>query len=142
MDKSGVYHFLSRQKLGALGSISPESTVQSALVGIAVTPKLEIIFDTVSSSRKFRNLAANPRCSFVVGWTGEVTVQFEGVAIQPRDAELARYQKIYFATWPDGPARLTWTGIAYFVVRAKWIRYSDYDQNPPLIEEFLFGDGP
>jgi hypothetical protein len=28
------------------------------------------------------------------------------------------------------------------VVRAKWIRYSDYDQNPPLIEEFLFGDGP
>jgi hypothetical protein len=42
MDKSGVYHFLSRQKLGALGSISPESTVQSALVGIAVTPKLEL----------------------------------------------------------------------------------------------------
>ena len=55
-----------------------------------------------------------------------------------RDAELARYQKIYFATWPDGPARLSWTGITYFVVRPTWIRYSDFDQSPPLIEEFKF----
>jgi hypothetical protein len=121
-----------------LGSISPEGTAQAALVGVAVTPELEIIFDTVSSSRKFRNLTTNARCSFVVGWSGEVTVQIEGMAFQPRDAELARYQKIYFGTWPDGPARLTWPGITYFVVRPKWIRYSDFDQNPPLIEEFQF----
>lgn len=138
MDKSAIHQFVSRQTLGVLGSISPEGTAQAALVGIAATPELEIIFDTVSSSRKFRNLTANPRCSFVVGWSGEVTVQFEGVAFQPRDAELARYQKIYFGTWPDGPARLNWTGITYFVVRPKWIRYSDFDQNPPLIEEFQF----
>jgi len=26
----------------------------------------------------------------------------------------------------------------YFVVRPKWIRYSDFDQNPPLIQEFTF----
>jgi hypothetical protein len=138
VDKSAIYEFLSRQTLGVLGSISPEGTAQAALVGFAVTPELEIIFDTVSSSRKFRNLTTNARCSFVVGWSGEVTVQFEGMAFQPRDAELARYQKIYFGTWRDGPARLTWPGITYFVVRPKWIRYSDFDQNPPLIEEFQF----
>jgi hypothetical protein len=138
MDKSGVHQFLSRQTLGVVGSISLEGTAQAALVGIAVTRELEIIFDTVSSSRKFRNLMNNPRCSFVVGWTGEITVQFEGVAFQPQGAELARYQKIYFATWPNGPARLSWPGIAYLVVRPRWIRYSDFDQNPPLIEEFHF----
>lgn len=141
MDKSGVQQFLTGQKLGVLGSISHEGSSQAALVGIAVTPELEIIFDTVSSSRKFRNLTARPRCSFVVGWTGEVTVQLEGTAFQPQGAELARYQQIYFATWADGPARLSWTGITYFVVRPKWIRYSDFDQNPPLIEEFRFEDG-
>lgn len=138
MDKSGIHQFLSRQTLGVLGSISPEGTAQAALVGVAVTPELEIIFDTVSSSRKFRNLTTNARCSFVVGWSGDVTVQFEGMAFQPRDAKLARYQKIYFGTWPDGPARLNWIGITYFVVRPIWIRYSDFDQNPPLIEEFKF----
>jgi len=25
--------------------------------------------------------------------------------------------------------------IAYFVVRPRWIRYSDYDKRPPIIEE-------
>jgi hypothetical protein len=138
MDKSTVQQFLSRQTLGVVGSISPEGTAQAALVGIAVTPEMEIIFDKVSSSRKFRNLVANPRCSFVVGWTGEVTAQFEGLAFRPQGAQLARYQQIYFATWPDGPARLNWTGITYFVVRPEWIRHSDFDQNPPLIEEFRF----
>lgn len=136
MDKSSIHAFLSGQKLGVVGSISPEGAAQAALVGIAVTLELEIIFDTVSNSRKFRNLSANPQCSFVVGWAGEVTVQFEGMAFLPRGNELARYQQIYFATWPDGPARLSWTGITYFVVRPQWIRYSDFDQNPPLIAEF------
>ena len=30
---------------------------------------------------------------------------------------------------------MNWPGIAYFVVRPRWIRYSDYDQKPPIIEE-------
>jgi hypothetical protein len=77
-------------------------------------PAFEIIFDTVKSSRKYPNLIARHRCSFVIGWAGEQTVQYEG------------------------EARLTWPGIVYFVVRPKWIRYSDFDQTPPLIREFTF----
>ena len=33
---------------------------------------------------------------------------------------------------------MSWPGIVYFVVRPTWIRYSDYDQSPPLIHEFKF----
>jgi hypothetical protein len=106
-------------------------------VGIAVTPGLEIVFDTLNSSRKYRNLTERPLCSFVVGWGGEKTVQYEGIAAEPKGAELERCQEAYFAIWPDGLARMSWPGIAYFVVRPKWIRYSDYDQNPPLVEEML-----
>jgi hypothetical protein len=109
---------------------------QSALVGIAVTPELEIIFDTVRSSRKFQNLTSNSGCSFVVGWTGEITVQYEGQAHQPEGAAFAHYQEVYFANWPDGPSRLSWPGITYFVVQPRWIRYSDFDMNPKLIQEF------
>jgi hypothetical protein len=139
MTKTDLYDFLAKQKLGVLGSIS--STVpQSALVGIAVTPELELIFDTVKSSRKYPNLLARPACSFVIGgWgTGEQTVQYEGDAQELKSPELERYQEIYFRAWPDGRARLSWPGIVYFVVRPKWIRYSDFDQNPPLIREFTF----
>ncbi len=85
-------------------------------------------------------LIARLACSFDVGgWaSGEQTVQYEGEAEEPRSPDLERYQQIYFSVYPDGPARLSWPGITYFVVRPKWIRYSDFDRNPPLIREFTF----
>ena len=64
---------------------------------IAISPELEIIFDTVKSSRKCPNLIARPNCSFVVGWAGEQTVQFEGIASEPNGPDLMRYQETYFA---------------------------------------------
>jgi pyridoxine/pyridoxamine 5'-phosphate oxidase len=135
MDRGFIYSFMAGCRYGVVSSIAGDGTPQAALVGIAVTPELEIIFDTVSSSRKYRNLMARPECSFVVGWSGEQTVQYEGIASTPTGAELKRYQEVYFAAWPDGPARMSWPGIAYFVVRPTWIRYSDFAQNPPLIQE-------
>ncbi|MGB6943017.1 MAG: pyridoxamine 5'-phosphate oxidase family protein [Bryobacteraceae bacterium] len=138
MTKAELFDFMTAHKLGVLGYLSPQDTPRSALVGIGVTTELEIVFDTVSSSRKYGDLLANPAASFVIGWEGEVTVQLEGQAFQPTGAELAQYQQVYFAAWPECREHLTWPGIAYFVVRPQWIRYSDYDQRPPLIQEFSF----
>jgi hypothetical protein len=80
MTESELYAFMAKHRLGVLGSICPRDTPQSALVGIAISPQLEIIFDTVTSSRKYPNLTARPSCSFVIGgWgAGEQTVQYEG----------------------------------------------------------------
>ncbi len=139
MTEADLYAFMAQCRLGVLGSICDAGTPQSALVGIAITKQLEIIFDTVKSSRKYPNLIARPACSFVIGWTGEQTVQYEGVAEQLEPPELARYQETYFKAWPDGPERMSWPGIVYFVVRPVWIRYSDFDQSPPLIREFTLG---
>ena len=138
MTHADLFHFIAQLKLGVLSSIGPSGAPQSALVGFAVTDNLEIIFDTVRSSRKYGNLMARPACSFVFGWAGEQTVQYEGLAEGPDGSELRRYQEVYFRAWPDGPSRLSWPGIAYFVVKPKWVRYSDFDQNPPLIREFTF----
>jgi hypothetical protein len=33
---------------------------------------------------------------------------------------------------------MTWPGITHFLVRPTWIRYSDYNPSPPLIEEVSF----
>jgi len=140
MTEADVYAFLAKCKFGVLGTIGHTGTPQSALMGIAVTQQLEIIFDTVKSSRKYPNLIARPACSLVIGgWgPGEQTVQYEGEAEELKSPELERYQETYFKAWPDGPARMSWPGIVYFVVRPTWIRYSDFDQNPPVIREFSF----
>ena len=138
MDKVQLFKFLTSNRLGVLSTVGPMGEPQSALVGFGVTPEFEIIFDTVSSSRKFENLARDPRAAFVIGWEGEETVQFEGVARQISSTELGPYHEIYFRAFPEGPARLKWKGITYYVVAPKWIRYSDFNQSPPEIKEFNF----
>src|SRR5579859_7788803 len=109
--------FVAGQKLAVLSTVSPENGSESALMGIAVTPEFEIVFDTVKSSRKYGNLGTNPRVSLVIGCTSEVTVQYEGIAEELTGEELQRYLPIYFAAFPDGPERQSWPGLTYFVVR-------------------------
>jgi hypothetical protein len=139
MDRSKIHAWMTQFRYGVLSTVGSDGTPQSALVGIAVTPGLAIIFDTVKSSRKYSNLIARPACSFVVGgWAGEQTAQFEGTAMEPRCEALKNYQEAYFAVWPDGPARLAWPGIVYFAVKPRWIRFSDFDQSPPRIVEMNF----
>jgi general stress protein 26 len=138
MTEADLLQFIQSHKLGVLSTLSSSGTPQSALMGIAVTPGFEIIFDTLKTSRKYPNLISNPRCSFVIGWAGEVTVQFEGEAREVTGTEHQQYKQIYFQTWPDCRTHESWPEIAYFFVQPKWIRYSDFDQNPPLAQEFTF----
>ena len=135
MDRAAIHAFISRQRYGVVSSIASNGTPQSALVGIASTSRLEIIFDTVKSSRKYPNLNQRPACSLVIGWAGEQTLQMEGIAEEPQGVALKQFQDVYFAEWPESREHMSWPGIAYFVVHPHWIRYSDYDRKPPLIQE-------
>jgi len=131
-----VYEFIAARKYGVISSIGPGGEPQSALVGIAVSPDLEIVFDTVKTSRKYPNLKVDPRIAVVTGWEGEQTVQFEGLAVEPENGELQRAKAIYFAAWPSGVERQKWPGIAYFLISPTWVRYSDFDTG--RVEEMRF----
>jgi pyridoxine/pyridoxamine 5'-phosphate oxidase len=132
MSPQKLVDFIAACDLGVVSSLSAEGAPQSAVVAIAVTPDLEIVFDTVSTSRKYRNLIARPQCSVTV-WRGEITVQYEGIA-----ENSDRLRDTYFVRFPDGRDRLSWPGITYFAIRPKWIRYSDFASRPPIFEEFSF----
>lgn len=139
---SELLGFLRTQRLAVQASRGSNESVQAALVGIAVTDTLEIVFDTLATTRKARNLRLSPRMALVIGgWMAgdERTVQYEGIADEPEGAELERLKETYFAAWPDGPSRANWPGLTYVRVRPTWIRYSDFNQSPPLIAEFVIG---
>lgn len=131
-----VHDFIATRKYGVISSAGPRGEPQSALVGIAVSHQLEIVFDTVTTSRKYPNLKADPRIAIVTGWEGEQTVQYEGIAIEPEGRDLVHAKQTYFARWPDGVERQKWPAIAYFLVRPSWIRYSDFDTG--RVEEMRF----
>jgi hypothetical protein len=136
MQLEQLHRFIHARKLAVLSTIAPNGDPQSALVGIAVSSQLQIVFDTLKSTRKYINLKACPRISFVIGWDAEITVQYEGIAIEPEGEALQHAQDIYFRTWPDGIERKQWPGITWFLVNPTWIRYSDFDTGQ--MEEMTF----
>ena len=142
MDPAGLLNFLRSHRLAVQTSVSAEDAPQAAVIGYAVTEQFELVFDTLSSSRKGQNLRRNNRIALVIGGLvdgEERTVQYEGIADEPSGEELDRLKQVYYAAWPDGPSRLSWPGLTYVRVKPTWIRYSDFNANPPKIVEFTSG---
>jgi len=138
LSKADVYAFIARQRYGVVATTGADGQAQSALVGIAVSPELEIYFDTLGDTRKAKNLRRDPRISLVIGWDNEQSVQLEGIADEPKGAELVALKRIYYATWPDGPARESWPGITWFRVRPRWLRFSDFNRAEDVVRELTF----
>jgi len=139
MTREELLDFMRGHSLVVQTSVSPAHAPQAAVVGAVVTDAFEIVFDTLTTTRKVRNLRSNPKIAFVIGGLtdgDERTAQYEGVADQPGGPELQGLKELYFKRFPDGRERQTWPGLVYIRARPTWIRYSDFNQNPPAIAEF------
>ena len=139
MTRDDLLAFMRGEPYAVEASVSPSNRSQAAVVGIAISDSFEIVFDTVSTSRKAENLRRNTAIAFVIGGTrpgDERTVQYEGTADVPSGDELRQVQEIYFRVFPSGRDRLSWPGLIHIRVRPTWIRYSNYNAQPPEIVEF------
>lgn len=135
IDKYFIYSFIRKNRYAVVSSISAQGLPEAALVGIVATPDLKIFFDTVTDSRKYKNLLRNPAAALVIGWDHEQTLQYEGIARAASGLELEEMKHHYFEIFPDGRDRVLWKNIAYFVIDPKWVRFSDYSGKTPVIEE-------
>jgi general stress protein 26 len=141
MTKSELLAFMRGHRLAVQATVTPDGGAQAAVVGIVVTDALEVVFDSVDSTRKVQNLRHNPRIALVIGGWGrgnEREIQYEGIADEPSGEELAPLKELYLARFPDGYERLSWPGLTYIRCRPTWIRYSDWTVNPAVVEEFRF----
>lgn len=136
MTRADLVRLLREHRLAVVSTLGGDGAPQSAVVGCAVSDDLEIVFDTQETTRKARNLRRDPRVSVVIGWDREATAQIDGLADFPAGAELDRIRACYFQAYPDGRDRLAWPGITHVRVRPRWIRWSDFNQQPPLVVEF------
>jgi pyridoxine/pyridoxamine 5'-phosphate oxidase len=130
-----IFNTVKTQRYLIVSTVSETGSPEAALMGFALTQGNEVVFDTLSTSRKALNLARNPATALVIGWDENVSLQIEGLARRPLGDDLAGAKEAYFRAWPDGRARETWPNIAYVVVQPKWIRYSNYS-GVPVVEEF------
>jgi hypothetical protein len=137
--RAALLEFLRSRRYAVQSSLPSSGAPQSAVVGIAVSDDFEIVFDTLATSRKGRNLRRGGAIAFVMGsleGDDERTVQYEGRADEPTGSERARLTELYFGVFPDGRERQQWPGLAYFRATPTWVRYSDYNVDPPEILEW------
>src|SRR5438270_2756644 len=133
MSREKLLQFMRSHPLAVEASVSPSGAPQAAVMGIAATDNFQVFFDTLDSSRKAQNLRKNPKIAFVIGGLtkgDERTVQYEGIADEPKGAELETLKEFYFKQFPDGRERQSWPGIVYIRIKPTWIRFSDFNQKP------------
>jgi general stress protein 26 len=133
---------MRRHRYAVECSVAQNGSPEAAIVGVAVSNGLDIVFDTLGTSRKAQNLRAHPAVAFVFGSLAgddEETVQFEGVADEPAGAERDWLIDLYLSVFPDGRDRQAWPHLTYFRARPTWIRYSNFNASPPELVELDSG---
>lgn len=132
-----LHDFIWARGQGVIATTGSAGQPEAALMDIAVTPDLQLIFETTDQTRKFANLRARPGVAFVIGWDGNETLQYDGIAEEPEGRALAEARKLYVAAFPEKISHLNWPGNHHFRARPVWIRFSSY-YSPRTVEEYRF----
>jgi uncharacterized pyridoxamine 5'-phosphate oxidase family protein len=67
MDREQLVEFVRQRGLAVVATRDANGEPQAALVGVAATAQGEIVFDTLTSSRKYRNINSHPRVALRPG---------------------------------------------------------------------------
>lgn len=134
-NRTAMLDYLRAQRLAVISTVNRDGAPEGALIGVAVTDRFELIFDTTSDTRKHANLLVVPRVAMTFSGPGERTVQYEGIAfpVSVGDPSDETYREAYYAAWPDGRGRLRWPRLAYWRVEPRWARYSSFDGEPEMV---------
>ena len=136
--KQIVWDFIRKHSLGVLATTNAKGNPEAAVIEFSERESFELIFDTFAIYRKYENIRKNPNVAVVIGWDENITVQYEGTALELSGKELKECQKIHIAKLPDSAKFMSMMGVTYFKTIPKWIRYSDLTVFPWRIFELEF----
>ena len=122
-----AFAFLRRQNVAVISTVSENGLPEAALINYGVTKDLELVLETLQTSRKYINLHRNPNAALVMGWQNECeTCQYQGIADEPDASILPPLLDVYFAARPEALAHRDWPDLTYLRIRPRWIRISNY----------------
>ncbi len=122
-----AYEFLSRSNRTVISTTTAQGLPEAALINYGVTRDLELVFETLQTSRKYANLMRDPHAALVMGFESECrTCQYEGIVDRPDASELPALLRIYFKARPEARGHRDWPDLVYLRVRPTWLRISSY----------------
>ncbi|WP_026227356.1 pyridoxamine 5'-phosphate oxidase family protein [Hoeflea sp. 108] len=135
--KRMILEFLRNHTLAVIATSHRNGTPEAATIDFTVRDNFEIVFSAFKETRKFGNLAERPGVAFVVGWDDNITVQYEGEATRVPAADIEQYQEIFLNSVPADRVFIE-RGAVMFKATPRWIRYSDFNKEPPELIEIQF----
>jgi pyridoxine/pyridoxamine 5'-phosphate oxidase len=130
LSRQKAYQFLGARNLAVMSTVTESGEPEAALINYAVTRDLELIFETLQTSRKYANLCRSPKAALVMGFAGECeTCQYEGIVDRPDEYLMQPLLETYFAARPEGLEHRGWPNLIYLRIRPTWIRISNYSRN-------------
>ncbi len=138
MEKKTILDFIKKQDLAVIATVDGEGLPEAALVAISETDDLELIFGSLSNTRKNKNIENNSQVAFVIGCNKGITIQYEGRAVKLEGKDREEAQQIHIKKLPSSAKYKDMEGQEYFKVTPKWIRYSDFNKTPEEIFEVSF----
>lgn len=129
---------MDSHKLCVISTIHTDGGPEAAVIGFGQTEKLEVIFGTNNTSRKYQNLTQNNHVAIVIGWENGETMQYEGVARELREDEIRIVEEHYLKKSPESTKHRDNPQNRYFIVTPTWIRLTDLKMNPWKITEHRF----
>ena len=128
---------MQAHEFGVIASNSIDGAPESAVVGFSETDDLEIIIGSFSDTRKNKNIARDPKVSFVIGWDNakKMTIQIEGIATLLEGEERRTLAEKHCQKNKGSAKFIDIPKQQYFKIVLKWIRYSDFSVNPQEVWE-------
>lgn len=138
--KKKILDFLKLYKLAVISTVDTQNNKpEAACVAFAEKENLDIIFGTLNTSRKYKNLQSNQNISFVIGWSDELgSVQYEGVARELSDNEALENGEIMAIKKGKMQGYLSREDNRFFLVKPTWIRFVDKSVSPQEVSEVEF----
>lgn len=145
-EKTEVLGFLRGNAMGVISTLHQDTGApESAVIAFAETSDFQLIFQTFNTARKYKNIYADARISFVTGWETEksrqITFQYEGLAreLDSSTDEYEKYRTIFEQKeTPCTSDFLNNPRSRLFVVSPIWFGYSDYRTDIPRVIEYTF----
>lgn len=127
--------FVADHPLGVVSTFDTTHGPEAALVDFAAIGDGSLLFGSKTDARKMRNITADSRVAVVVGCTGTVTYQAEGVAEELSGDEHRRLGAEFTKRFPDTMALAP--GFSLLRIRLGWVRRWDSSTAPPTVTMVL-----
>jgi len=123
-----ILDFMVQHDECVIATVGADGLPQAATVGFSALPNLELTIGTSKASRKYQNILRGSRVAVVVGFNGDITVQYEGIARELTGEELDARKKLHFQKIPGAQHFESEPDQVYLSIAPTWARLTDYSQ--------------